>query len=73
MMSQCCEKSTMDTNIKDLQLFLFLLMRDHLPSGVIVDMVENVENCKHTSIDYIGDANCLATYAEKLAKRILIT
>jgi hypothetical protein len=54
---------------KNLTVFLYLLMRDSLPTGEVARLVQIIE--KNNDQEIIFTAKGLADYAEELAQRIL--
>lgn len=53
------------------ELLLFLLARDHLPTGVINQVLLNIEDLQEEGIEYIGDAFYLGQWASVKADRLL--
>lgn len=54
-----------------LKMFLYLLMRDKLPTGQVVDMVKDVEGAAQKEGANIYTAKPLEVYARQLAGRIV--
>ncbi len=53
----------------NLRTFLYLLMRDHVPTGAVVDVIVNVE--KYDNTGSVFTAVKMADYADELALRLL--
>ena len=51
-----------------LQLFLYLLMRDKLPTGEVVDLINQSEAANRTGIEY--SSSFLSCYSKELAERL---
>jgi hypothetical protein len=56
---------------EQLKLFLYLLIRENLPSGAVAALVSEVEKCASANLDTIFTAKGIADYASELAARIL--
>ncbi len=63
------ERSGEVTSPDKLVSFLYTLMRDHLPAGVVEKiLVEDVERCAGKTIEYSN--GYLASYAQDVANRL---
>lgn len=58
-------------NVNKLQAFLYLLMRDELPTGAVVKVVNQVTAMPPEEVTYTSEH--LAAYAKQLAERLLST
>jgi len=50
--------------------FLYLLMRDHLPTGKVESIMEQVRHCKERQLSVQYSAPHLEAYARELTKEI---
>jgi len=64
----------MNTTNTPVELFLFLLVRDHLPIGTINQILLDVEKALNNGpVDYIGDAELISKWTEIKTKHLLGT
>lgn len=54
-----------------LHLFMYLLLRDYLPSGQVAKIVQEVE-CADDTAEFIFTAKPIADYAHQLIDRIRV-
>jgi hypothetical protein len=59
----------MEVNTNDITLFLYLLMRDHVPVGVVAKIKNEVNLCEQYERTYSNQY--LAAYAKSLAEELL--